>query len=277
MVRVLVTGASGVVGTILRHHWGQPQETNPPYVLRLADLTQPADLQPHEEFVLFDLTDAADCARVVAGVDTVVHLAADAGSAEEDFVGSLLPRNLLGPYLLLEAAAAARSVQRVVLASSIYAVRGHAESALPVATDQPPHPMGLYGASKYWAEALGRVFAEGTARTPGVASRSGSSSENLSVIAVRLGNPRMEQGSAAWSTEDATYILTPRDCASLFRRCVDVPKASIPPFLIVHGSSEHRHQFMDIEATKSWLGWAPQDGTAYPRQATGDLTFNGRM
>lgn len=76
-MRVLLTGASsGVVGTILRHHWGQ-QEGPPPYTLRLADLTEPSRLQPHEEIVYFDLTDAADCARVCVGVDAIVHLAAD--------------------------------------------------------------------------------------------------------------------------------------------------------------------------------------------------------
>ena len=53
-MRVLLTGASsGVVGTILRHHWGQ-QEGPPPYTLRLADLTEPSRLQPHEEIVYFD-------------------------------------------------------------------------------------------------------------------------------------------------------------------------------------------------------------------------------
>lgn len=87
----------------------------------------------------------------------------------------------------------------------------------------------------------------------------------------------MEQGSDAWSADDASYMLTPRDCASLFRRCVDVPRVSILPFLIVHGSSHHQHQFMDIEETKRVLGWQPQDGTAYPRRQTGDLTFGGKL
>jgi uronate dehydrogenase len=266
-MRVLMTGASGTVGTMLRHHWGAS------YMLRLADITEPANIQAHEEFVSFELASPEDCVRICAGIDVVVHLAADAGSA--DFLGSLLPRNIIGPFHLLEAASATASVQRVVLVSSVYAVRG-SESKLPVTPDQPPHPMGLYGATKCWVEALGRVYAEGTAGTP--ATRTAAAGSNhLGVIVVRLGNPRMDQGSDNWCADDRAYILTPRDCAALFARCVDIKHSDIPPFLIVHGSSDHTHQYLDLESTKRWLGYEPQDGTAHPRRSTGDMTFNGKM
>eukprot|EP01045_Picozoa_sp_COSAG04_P033982 COSAG04_NODE_7253_length_1160_cov_0.756833_1_plen_179_part_10 len=91
---------------------------------------------------------------------------------------SLLPKNLLGPYCLLEGAAAA-GVGRVILTSSIYAVRGHGPSP-PITADRPTYPEGLYGATKTFLEAMGRVY---------------SDTHGLSTVVVRLGNPRMEQGN----------------------------------------------------------------------------------
>ena len=260
---VLITGASGVVGTILRHHWcgiasaGAPARP-PPFRLRLADLRHPdGDLHPHEHFTPFDLTSLDDCRRICEGVSTVVHLAADPGS--EEFLDSLLPKNLLGPYNLLEGAVAA-GVGRVILTSSIYAVRGHGPSP-PITADRPTYPEGLYGATKTFLEAMGRVY---------------SDTHGLSTVVVRLGNPRMEQGNDEQvPTDDPTYMLTPRDCAQLFERCV---QARLPErFNIVHGSSTHRRMFLDIESTQRLLGYEPRDGTRFERRPTGDLTFSGRM
>jgi hypothetical protein len=86
---VLITGACGVVGSILRYHWHTAG-----FMLRLVDRVEPrGNLLPHESFVQFDLESADDCRRVCEGVHTIVHLAADAGS--QDFMDSLLPKNVV--------------------------------------------------------------------------------------------------------------------------------------------------------------------------------------
>jgi NAD(P)-dependent dehydrogenase (short-subunit alcohol dehydrogenase family) len=236
--RVLVTGAAGLVGGILRRHWGDR------FALRLADVVPVPDAAAHEEPVVFDMTRRADCAAACAGIDTVVHLAADAGS--EDFDGSLLPRNIVGPLYLLEAAVAA-GCRRVVLTSSIYAVRGHGPEP-PVTPERPVFPQGTYGATKCWAEALARDI---------------SARRGLSCIAVRLGNPRFDQGGD-WDPEAPSYMISPRDTAQLFACCVEVPDVD---FAIVHGSSRHRRMWLDIESTRALLGYEPKDGTAFPRSA----------
>ena len=41
---VIITGGAGLVGTILRQHWGDR------YALRLADIRPVENLQAHEEF-----------------------------------------------------------------------------------------------------------------------------------------------------------------------------------------------------------------------------------
>ncbi len=50
-----------------------------------------------------DLSDLAVCQEVCAGVDTVVHLAADA-NARADFYGSLLDNNIKACYNIFRAA-----------------------------------------------------------------------------------------------------------------------------------------------------------------------------
>ena len=48
---VIITGAAGLVGTILRQHWGDR------YALRLADIRPVENLQAHEEFAQLNITD----------------------------------------------------------------------------------------------------------------------------------------------------------------------------------------------------------------------------
>ena len=104
---VLVTGAAGSVGSILRSHWND--RDSPPFRLRLADLPQPTarggstplrdTLAPHEELVEFDCADYDAFLAACEGVHTVVHLAADPSPSAE-FYGSLLQRNIVGEWFL---------------------------------------------------------------------------------------------------------------------------------------------------------------------------------
>ena len=234
---VLITGAAGLVGSILRSHWGAR------YSLRLADIRPVVKPAEHETSVLFDMTKPDDCLRICDEIHTVVHLAADPGS--DDFTGSLLPRNIIGTYNMFQAAAEA-GCRRFIFASSIYAVRGRGPDP-PVTPDESVYPQGLYGATKCWGEALARVYSE---------------RHCLSCIVIRLGNPRFDQGGD-WDAGEPSYMLTPRDTAQLFAHCVDAENVD---FGIVHGSSRHHRMWLDIESTRSLLGFDPQDGTAFPRK-----------
>ena len=80
---------------------------------------------------------------------------------------------------------------------------------------------------------------------------------------VRLGNPRFDQ-AGPWDADEPSYMLSARDTAQLFARCVE---ADDLPFAIVHGSSRHRRMWLDIEATCRILGYEPEDGTAFPQAA----------
>ena len=169
-MKVLVTGAAGLVGGHLRQHWGDR------YELRLADIRPVVDLAAHEEFVEMDIAEYDAFLAACQGMDAVVHLAADP-SMDAEFYHSLLPLNIIGCYNGFEAARAA-GCKRIVFASSINAILGTNQDE-PVAWDTPVYPVNVYGATKCFGEALGRVYAH---------------RHGLSCIMVRIGGAAWEQG-----------------------------------------------------------------------------------
>jgi nucleoside-diphosphate-sugar epimerase len=173
-----------------------------------------------------------------AGIDTVVHLAADP-SPEADFAGSLLPNNVLGVYNVFRAAADA-GCRRVVYASSLHAIAGYPIEAV-VGPDAPVRPLNMYGVSKCFGEATARCFAE---------------VEGLSCIAVRIG-----AYEAPWIRDDPSLgtlsgFISARDMNQLLVRCIETPDI---PFAIVHGISDNRIKRVSLTETVAVLGYQPQD------------------
>src|SRR3954471_12529490 len=119
MERVLITGARGKIGSVLR-----PALRAGLAELRLSDLTAPEEIVAPETVALADLTDFAAVRAAVEGVDAVVHLGATADEAPfEQIAGP----NLHGTYHVFEACRRA-GVKRIVFASS-----NHATGMYPVA------------------------------------------------------------------------------------------------------------------------------------------------
>ena len=114
--RVLITGAAGLVGGILRSHWGDRHR------LRLADIRPIEMLAGHEEFAETDIAEYDQVLKACTGMDVVVHLAADP-SMQAQFYQTLLPLNVIGAYTAFAAAREA-GCKRIVFASSINAVLG---------------------------------------------------------------------------------------------------------------------------------------------------------
>ncbi|CAA9577066.1 MAG: UDP-glucose 4-epimerase [uncultured Thermomicrobiales bacterium] len=231
--RVLLTGAAGRIGTAFREEMGAR------YVFRLADRTLDglAEGRGHETLA-FDIADLAACRRACAGIDTVVHLAADP-SMRADFYESLLENNFKGTFNIFRAAADG-GCRRVVFASSINAVMGY-PADVQVKPDDPIRPPNVYGVSKCFGEALGRYFAD---------------QEGLSVICVRIGYYDAGGRRGALDPQSLSRYVSPRDLNQLLARCIDAPDV---PFAIVHGLSENRFKYLDLTATRALLGYAPED------------------
>ena len=237
-MKVLITGAAGLFGGIVREHWGSR------YALRLADIRPVENLALHEEYVETDIVAYESMRAACQGIDVVVHLAAYPGDGAE-FYDTLLRLNMIGAYNVFYAAQAA-GCRRVVYASSIDVVMGYAAQA-DVAWDAPIYPANVYGASKCWGEALGRVYAH---------------KHGLSCICVRLCNPHFEQ-DGDWDADDLISGISRRDAAQLLARCVEVEDVD---FAIVNGISNHRRGRLDLEISRKVLGYAPEDGTVFPRR-----------
>jgi hypothetical protein len=185
-----------------------------------------------------DLGDLEGLKALCAGVDTVVHLAADPSpSATWE---SLLPNNIVGTYHMLVAAKAA-GCRRVIFASSIHAVSGY-PSDVQVKTSEPVNPGDLYGVTKCFGEALGRYMAE---------------QEDLSVIAIRIGAFQpLSKAEEPTSVSMLDAFVSQRDLNQLIQRCTDAENIQ---FAIFHGLSDNRFKRLDISDARQLVGYAPED------------------
>ena len=232
---VLLTGAAGRIGSAFY------AECKGQFNFRLAD-KDPELLEraraTGDEATLLDVAAFEQCARACAGIDTVIHLAADP-SPEADFYGSLLENNFQGTYNIFCAAADA-GCRRVVFASSVHAVLGYSDTS-PVPETAPVWPVNMYGVSKCCGEATARKFA---------------SSDGLSCIAIRIG-----AYEAAWIKADPSPLnlsgyLSPRDMNQLLCKCIEADGIE---FAIVHGVSNNRIKRLSIDETRRLVGYEPVD------------------
>ena len=112
MKKVLLTGAAGTIGTVLRNYLSKR------FDLVLTDTKPPGDLTSEETFMEADITNKAEVRDLMHGVEAVIHLGGI--PVEVDFE-SIEQANIKGTFHVMEAAAEA-GVERLIFASSIHAV-----------------------------------------------------------------------------------------------------------------------------------------------------------
>ena len=161
----LVTGAAGFIGSHLAEALAASGQRVIgvdafvdfyPRALKESNLSALGQ-EPTFQFIETDLR-TADLNQLLAGVDYVFHLAAQAGvrtSWGEGFA-SYVENNVLGTQRLLEAAKQ-NQVKRVIYASSS-SVYGNA-AVQPAREDSPTLPISPYGVTKLAAEHLCRLYA----------------------------------------------------------------------------------------------------------------------
>ena len=253
-LRVLVTGAEGTIGTAVRRELGDRYE--------LVSLTRgPEDFPSH----VADIAELEAIEPAFAGCDAVVHLAASASvdSSWDD----VLPNNLVGTYNVFEAARR-QGVERVVYASSNHAVGMYEVDGAPelYRLDDPRvydhtvevRPDSLYGVSKAYGEALGRMYADRYGmrvfclRIGWVSADDDPASPSLFAGSDPLldltHEERRQRGRALW--------LSQRDCAQLIACCLDAPDVR---WALVYGISDNPRQFFDLAHARELLGYEPRD------------------
>ena len=247
--RVLVTGLSGLIGRALR------KQVDGRYDLRGLNRSAVEGVPCHRA----DIADLDAIKPAFAGVDTVVHLAAQVGNPGWEAVQR---HNITGTYNVFEAAREA-GVKRVVFASSgaavsaiesdkpysdIVAGRYDGLTSWPMLMHLSPlRPGGLYGASKVWGEALGRHYAD---------------AHGMSVICVRIG--RVHAADRPQSAREFAVWCSQRDIARFLEACVEAPESV--RFDIFFCTSRNKWGYRDLEHPRAILGWEPVDAAEDHRQ-----------
>ena len=146
--RILITGAAGQLGTLLR-----PGLAHLAGKIRLAARRPFSDLKPNEEQAIFDLDDMEATVAATEGCDAIVHFG---GAAVESPWQTILDANIRGSYHIYEGARK-HGAKRVVYASSVHAIGFH-ELESQIGVDSPVRPDSLYGVSKNFVESLSRLY-----------------------------------------------------------------------------------------------------------------------
>ena len=251
--RVLITGANGLIGTMLRERLGDRYEFRG--LVRSA-----VDFPAH----IGDITDLEGILPAFEGIDAVVHMAGDPSpSATWE---SVYRNNILGTYNVYEAC------RRNGVGAVIFASTNHTQAMWEVEcapevyqsgvgetlhSDDPFRPDSFYGWSKASGETLGRYYHDAF---------------GLRVFCLRIGwvmrgdDPETVDTSgelvppierdAARDRGRAIY-LSHRDCAELIRCCLDADHVG---YGIYYGISNNAGAFYDMTNAREELGYVPRDG-----------------
>lgn len=223
---VTLTGAAGLIGSALRDAW---RGRFP--LLRLVDRGSLGEEREGEELRVLDLADLEAARAAVRDADAVVHLAA---IPEEDRFDRLLEANVAATYNVFEAARQA-GVRRVVFASTNH-VTGFYPRTERIGPDDPVRPDSLYGVTKVFGEALGRLYAD---------------KWGLEVVCLRVG----AYGERPQSAEELPMWLSPRDGVRL---CTRALVAEDVGFLVVYGASRVPDGWWDNPGAAA-IGFEPLD------------------
>ena len=241
--KVLVTGATGAIGTIVAEDLAGEYDFT---FLSRREIPRPG-------FRRLDVAeDYAALEELVREQEAVLHLA----YVEED---ETTCTNVKMAKNIYRAALAAEPHPRVIMASSIHAVGGHIDwdaepyvfiarreydriVAMPemITAAHRPHPNGLYGALKCYVELLGEHY----------------SSLGLEVIAIRFGGVRADD-SLPDEPGCRAFWLSRRDCVQIIEKAINAELED--RFCLVFAVSNNKYRVHDISTARKTLGYEPQD------------------
>jgi hypothetical protein len=226
---VLITGAAGQIGTMLRQRLARPGRR-----LRLLD-TAPLTAGPGEETIRASVTSLGAMTEACQGVQAVIHLAAIPGEAPWEQIREV---NIDGTYVVFEAARQA-GVGRLVYASSNHAVGFSPKTEFPVPDYAFPAPDTYYGVSKVAGEALAALYHH---------------RHGMDAICVRI----LTCAERPYTVRALSTWLSPDDAGRLFEACLSAPS---PGFRVIFGvSANTRGGWVSLDEARA-LGYEPRDNS----------------
>ena len=148
-MKILVTGANGFVGKSLTAELFVQGHT-----VQAAVRTKVAPIENVETTIVGEVNGSTEWSQSLAGVSTVVHLAARVHIMRDSAADPLAEFRAVNVHGTLNLArqAAAAGVRRFVFLSSIKVNGEHTDLGSPFNAEQTPAPQDAYGISKHEAE-----------------------------------------------------------------------------------------------------------------------------
>ncbi len=228
MTRILLTGAAGMLGKVLRKKLNGWKT-----ILRVSDIADLGPARKNEEVVLCDLSDMDAVQNLVEGCDGITHLG---GVSTENTFESILSANIRGTYNVYEAARKA-GVPRILFASSNHTIGFH-ERETRLDANAPVRPDSLYGVSKCFGENLSRYYYD---------------KFSIETACIRIGSslpkPLNRRMLATWLSFD--------DLTALVKRIFEVDRLG---HAIVYGVSDNKERWWDNHLT-TYIGWIAKDSS----------------
>lgn len=235
MGKVLITGAAGSVGTMLR-----PRLLKRYGEVVLSDRTEITDLAPGESFRHAHLHDDGAIAAMLDGVEKVVHLG---GQPVEADWATVLQSNIDGLHKFYEGCRRA-GVRRVIFASSNHVIGFYGRNRR-IGSDHQVRPDTRYGLSKAFGEALASLYAD---------------KHGIATLSVRIGNVSPQP----LDTRRLSIWIHPDD---LMQLCEIGFEHSDMHSQIVYGASDNARSWWDNSVAFD-LGYRPvHKGEDYADQA----------
>lgn len=224
--RLLLTGAAGALGTVLRSGLSPLAAT-----LRISDRRPLSRSRASEETVLCDLGDADGILELTRDVDAIVHMG---GIAGENTFESIVQSNIVGFYNLYEGCRK-NGVRRVVWASSNHAIGFYPRPEV-IGTAALPRPDSNYGLSKAFGENTAQYYWD---------------KYGLETVSIRIGSCFPEPKDRRMLT---TWLSYP-DLVHLIHRSLIAPRVE---HTVIYGVSDNDMRLWDNTGA-SHIGYRPRD------------------
>jgi nucleoside-diphosphate-sugar epimerase len=282
--KILITGASGLIGGILIKHLSNNSNYDIYGIDRHSELStrfqlentkvsegQKPILPPKEKFYICDITDEKQLSQIIKDnrINIIIHLAA---VLETETIETINNINCRGTKIIFDIATKHEHVEMVIYGSSVMAVFGYLEnepySALAknmqpketlklITIDDPPIPSHFnpsfeaYCQSKIYAERLAQQY-------------SLDDTNNVKFICARLGwvNTTDDVTSDAYNWDDKSVFCSYRDLCQFFDRVLE-HQSTLKKFQIYFASSNNDFCWVDMNNCKEELDYVPQDGAKW--------------
>ena len=253
VTKVGITGAAGDIGTTLREGLSER------YRLVLYDLREIETDPNRSSSRIVDLSDPNAVEGEFAGLDVLIHLAAD---REPDAPWERVLRNNIEATYNVFSQAVCAGVRKIIFATTNHTQHGYTMDQVPeslnpgfyeenrlMTLNDAPWPDSLYAVSKLFGENLGRYYA---------------TTASLQFVGLRIGwlvpedDASVKKGTVSEDYLRAMF-LSKRDCIEAFTRAIEVDA----PYVLAYAISRNDRRVFDLDVTEKVLGFHPQDNAEF--------------